>query len=678
MLFEKMADPVLLLKDNQIINGNEAILKLLAYPNKETFLNQSHWDISPKYQANDGLSSFEKANAMIALSLQLGHHRFDWQYLRYDNVIVLVEVTLTPLYVDDELLIHIAMRDITERKNAEDALLESELRWKFALEGAGDGVWDWNIETDHAVYSTRWKEMLGYTEHDIQPTNQEWQTRIHLDDQAMVAGKMQAYLQGTAPVYRVEYRIKCKDNSYKWILGRGMVVSRDQQGRPLRIIGTHTDITTLKEAELILRTHKEIAEFDVEVKNLALIDNTQKILAEIKRNASLEEKIKKDKRLASVAFESAQSMYITDPQCFFLNINQTFSKVTGYDMAELVGKKASILKSGYHDAKVYEQLWTTLIATGAWSGELWNKKKTGEIHLELVSIVAVVNEQCCVTHYVVTATDISKLNAYEAGLIEAKEKAERFSTLKSQFIASMSHEIRTPMSAIIGFSGLALYQDMPEKVRDYLQNINTASTSLLGILQDILDFTKLEAGRVVIESVPFNVLDLFATIDILFSGAAQQKGLVFTIVHDGNIPLELMGDKFRLQQVLINLVGNAIKFTAQGNVKLEITLQSISLSEVCLLFCVSDTGIGIALEDQDKLFIEFSQVDGSFSRQYGGTGLGLVISKELVELMGGEITVVSARNKGSSFSFALPFTLLKKPVGYMTQLMAINQEVPYK
>jgi PAS domain S-box-containing protein len=372
--------------------------------------------------------------------------------------------------------------------------------------------------------------------------------------------------------------------------------------------------------------------------------------------------------ISAVAFNAAQSMFVTDDQGFFQDVNSAFTATTGYTLAELVGKTPSILKSGRQDEVFYQLMWLEIKSQGYWLGELWNKRKNGEIYLEQVSIVQVMDVEHKVTHYVATFTNVSQIKAYEAGLIEAKEKAERYSTLKSQFIASMSHEIRTPMTAIIGFSELALNQDMSEKVQAYVEKINIASNSLLGILQDILDFTKLEAGRVVIDALPFNILDLLGTIHTLFSGAAQQKGLEFTIVRDSVIPFEWIGDKLRLQQVLINLIGNAIKFTAQGSVKLEISLQAMTSSHMQLLFCVTDTGIGISLEDQSKLFIEFSQVDGSISRQYGGTGLGLAISKELVELMGGEISVLSQTNEGSTFSFALQFDFNKTSIGHNADL----------
>jgi PAS domain S-box-containing protein len=411
---------------------------------------------------------------------------------------------------------------------------------------------------------------------------------------------------------------------------------------------------------------------------IVTITLTPKALKELNYKQQLEEEIVNNSRIATATFESVQSMYLTDAQGYFLNVNQAFSELTGYSMADLAGKKARILNAERQDAEFFKQLGEILVRDGHWSGEVKHKKKNGEFFLELVNIIAVKDQLGCITHYVANCINLDIVRAYESGLIEAKDKAERFSTLKTQFIASMSHEIRTPMAAIIGFSQIALLEDMPDEIRIYLQDINTASNSLLGILNDILDFTKLEAGYVAIENHPLSIHDLLGSIDKLFKGSAQQKGIAFFIGHDSTIPLELMGDKLRLQQVLTNLIGNAIKFTEQGSVKLEITLEKMTSTQVQLLFTVTDTGIGIALEHQDRLFKEFSQVDGSFSRKYGGSGLGLVISKELVELMGGEIVVVSEKGLGSSFSFALLFDVIKESISYNDESTAINQKLSFE
>ncbi|MEY3882228.1 MAG: hypothetical protein RIQ94_3024 [Pseudomonadota bacterium] len=328
-------------------------------------------------------------------------------------------------------------------------------------------------------------------------------------------------------------------------------------------------------------------------------------------------------------------------------------------------------------------MWQSINTDGKWSGEIWNRKKNDELYLVQLSIVKVVNTQGITTNYVGTLVDITQRKQYETDLIVAKERAEHFLKLKSQFIANMSHEIRTPMAAIIGFSELALYMNTKDndKVTNYLKNIYTASTSLLGILNDILDFSKLEVGCIVIDSIPFNFNALLDAINSIFSGAALQNGIDFTIEIDSlvpklNMPFELIGDKLRLQQVLTNLIGNAIKFTKQGRIKLKISLISINLTHARILFCVSDTGIGINEEDKSKLFKSFSQVDGSITRTYGGTGLGLAISSELLELMGSQISVTSAVGVGSSFSFELlmgvPSTYIEDPINKSVLLSMFN------
>jgi len=641
-LFEKMADPVMLIKDDCFINCNEASLKQLGYPDKTTFLNQHPWDISPEFQA-DGQSSKEKGQTLIALALQQGYQRFDWLHQGYNGELISVEVTLTAINIMNEPLLHVAWRNNTDKE-----LLVSQLKKASALQDAIFNSRNFSsIATDVngviQIFNVGAEVMLGYNADEV----------MNIMTPADLSDKKELFLRAEA--LSVEFDITLHS-------GFEALIYKAARG-----------IEDIYELTYLC---KDGSQLPAQVSVTALRDDQQEIIGYllIGTDNTARKLVEKDMLVASVAFESAQSMYITDPDGYFLNVNQAFILSTGYNMAELMGNNASILSSGQNDTSYYQAMWDALFSAGVWSGEVWNKKKNGELFLELVNIIAVKGEDNLVTHYVVNCVDISQLKAYETGLIDAKEKAERFSTLKSQFIASMSHEIRTPMTAIIGFSDLALLEDMPEEVKGYVKNINIASKSLLGILQDILDYTKLEAGRVVIEALDFNVLDLLNTTSTLFLGAAQQKGLSFTINRDNALPLELIGDKLRLQQVLTNLVGNAIKFTKQGGVKLELALQSISLSQVQVLFSVTDTGIGISHDDQDKLFIEFSQVDGSFTRQYGGTGLGLAISKELVELMGSKISVDSDANLGSTFSFVLQFDINKAAVSYTTHLTEINEQ----
>ncbi|MEI6145962.1 MAG: CHASE domain-containing protein [Methylococcales bacterium] len=259
---------------------------------------------------------------------------------------------------------------------------------------------------------------------------------------------------------------------------------------------------------------------------------------------------------------------------------------------------------------------------------------------------------------VVSFTDITERKQKDRLLLVAKERAENLAKTKSQFLANMSHEIRTPMAAIIGFSELALLHDMPKKVGDFLKNINTASNKLLIILNDILDLSKLEAGKMQLNLSPFSLDDLQNTLYNLFINSANNKDLNLTINVANNVPEYLIGDNVRIRQVLINLLGNAIKFTNQGEVTLNISLQQLDETQALVLFAVTDSGIGIAQEQQDKLFLPFSQVDDGYARNYEGTGLGLVISQDLVKMMNSLIKVDSHLDLGSSFSFELMLPLV--------------------
>ncbi|CAK0772202.1 two-component system, sensor histidine kinase [Gammaproteobacteria bacterium] len=250
--------------------------------------------------------------------------------------------------------------------------------------------------------------------------------------------------------------------------------------------------------------------------------------------------------------------------------------------------------------------------------------------------------------HLVTLYDITELK-------RAKEAAEQTARLKSEFLANMSHEIRTPMNGIIGLSELALYQPLSEEIEGYLEKIHCSAKSLLGILNDILDYSKIEAGRMTIELAPFDLDTLLETLQNLFSQRASEKNLQFKIsIFPEQTPRQLIGDALRLQQVLSNLIGNAIKFTDRGHVFLKVTSYPLDVLEFQFRFEVEDTGIGMSEKTIQNLFQPFTQADGSISRRFGGTGLGLAISRELLVRMGSEFQVKSAPGQGSVFQFEVP------------------------
>ena len=256
-----------------------------------------------------------------------------------------------------------------------------------------------------------------------------------------------------------------------------------------------------------------------------------------------------------------------------------------------------------------------------------------------------------------TARDITERKQIGRELARAKEAAEAATRAKGEFLANMSHEIRTPMNGIIGMIGLTLKTTLTTKQRDYLSKAHTSSRALLGIINDILDFSKIEAGKLVIEQIGFQLQDLLEDISDMFSEMAGTKGVELVVARDKDVPSPLIGDPLRVQQVLINLIGNAIKFTDEGSVMVRVSVVTRDAASARLMFTVRDTGIGIASENIARLFSSFTQADESTTRKYGGTGLGLAISSQLVGLMGGEFAVVSAPGQGSTFSFMLSLPL---------------------
>jgi PAS domain S-box-containing protein len=393
---------------------------------------------------------------------------------------------------------------LRELEQKEAALRESEYRWKFAIEGSGDGMWDWTIPDRTVFFSTRWKEMLGFADDEIGHGLEEWETRVHPEDKAKTLAEVQACLDGKTAVYVSEHRIRCKDGSYKWVLDRGMVVSRDRDGRALRMIGTHSDITQRMRSERELDSHR--------------------------------------------------------------------------------------------------------------------------LHLE--EMVA----------------------SRTAELAHAKEAAEAASVAKSVFLANMSHEIRTPMNAIIGLTHLLRRADPTPEQADRLEKVDTAANHLLAIINDILDVSKIEAGKLVLEDTDFSLPAIFAQVQSLVSEPARDKGLVVE-ADPGDAPLWLRGDPTRLRQALFNYTSNAIKFTEHGSVSLRAVRLHESGGTVLIRFEVTDTGIGIAPEKLGSLFHAFEQADASTTRKYGGSGLGLVITRRLAELMGGEVGAESTAGSGSTFWF---------------------------
>jgi PAS domain S-box-containing protein len=405
------------------------------------------------------------------------------------------------------------IQDVTTQHLAEQARRDSEQRLAMAIEGAALGLWDWDIPSGHVTFNERWADMLGYRLGEIEPHISTWEQLIHPDDASAANDALLRHLRGETPSYHCEHRLRHRDGHWVWVADAGRVLVRDEQGRPLRAVGIHQDISERRRLDAELEQHRDHLE-------------------------------------------------------------------------ELVTQRT-------------------------------------------------------------------------AQLAEARERAEAASRAKSAFLANVSHEIRTPMNAIVGLTRLLRRSAATPEQTERLKKVETASHHLLALINDVLDLSKIEAGRLELEQADFALAGVIEHVGTMITEAAQAKHLalrselVSQLGPGQPMPVWLRGDPTRLRQALLNFAGNAVKFTEAGHITLRVRLLERAGTRVRLRFEVEDSGIGVGAEQRQRIFEPFEQSDASISRRHGGTGLGLAIARRLVEAMGGEVGLRSETGQGSCFWFTV-------------------------
>ncbi len=335
-------------------------------------------------------------------------------------------------------------------------------------------------------------------------------------------------------------------------------------------------------------------------------------------------------------------------------VNDAVTRISGYDEEELIGQTPRILQGTGTSRDVLDELKTSLMKGKSFKGELQNYTKDGIAYWLDISIVPVKDDKGNITHFAAIERDITGRKALEKEMQINREAAEVANRAKDDFLANMSHELRTPMNGIIGLSELLMEMDLPDDQNELTDAINSSSRNLLILLNDILDLSKIEAGELTLEHIPFETRrTVRQTIDLL-RPMASRKGIVLDSSISPIVPERIMGDPARLQQIMNNLISNAIKFTEVGYVRIDISSTRDHVGDPVLNIRFEDTGIGIPEEKCDSIFQKFTQADVSTARKYGGTGLGLSITKELVEIMGGIIGVDSVEGKGTTFHVEIP------------------------
>lgn len=456
-----------------------------------------------------------------------------------------------------------------------------------------------------------------------------------------------------------EYTLRRKDTGETWIGSYNLAPIRDKGGNIVGSVVTARDITERKAVERKLREA-------LEEQRLARLASLSLMEDAINSKHAAEQSARELRKLSMAVEQSPESIVITDLHANIVYVNQNFLRQTGYSNDELIGQNPRLLQSGKTPRENFIALWETVSQGTPWKGEFYNRRKDGSEYIDFAIVAPLRQPDGCISHYVSVQEDITEkkriaeeLDGHRYHLEqlvserthqfeEAKLAAEVANVAKTTFLANMSHEIRTPMNAIIGLTHLLRSEDVTPQQAERLSKIEGASQHLLSIINDILDLSKIEAGRIQLENRDFHLYDILDHVQSLIIEQAASKSLTIEIDPDA-VPLWLRGDPTRLRQAVLNYAGNAVKFTKRGRIILRAKLLEEDDERLLLRFEVEDTGIGIAPEKLPKLFQAFEQADVSTIRKYGGTGLGLAITRHLAQLMGGEIGVESTPGVGSIF-----------------------------
>jgi hypothetical protein len=420
-------------------------------------------------------------------------------------------------------------------------------------------------------------------------------------------------------VWHGQVKNRAKDGHYYWVAAT-VVPFMDETGKPYQYVSMRTDITEQKSMEL-------------------KVDNDHRLLQ-------------------NVMDTLGEGVYMLDVDGRCTYLNREAEAIIGWTSEELRGKKLhdmihAQLPDGTPVAEADCPVHKSMLAKKVFRSEMDYFQHKNGIVFPIAIVASPMLDGDEIIGSVAAFQDVSERKFTERELLSAKEAAEAASRAKGDFLATMSHEIRTPMNGIIGMTELALDTELSDEQREYLSLVKSSADALLCIINDILDFSKIESGKMELEPVDFDVRSLFVAVEKSLALRAGQKGLELVYDVDGDIPAVLVGDQGRLRQVLINLLGNAIKFSDQGAVALRMRLLKSVGSAVTVRIEVADQGIGISPEQQAYIFEAFTQADTSTTRRYGGTGLGLAISSQLVAAMGGQLTVTSELGEGSVFGFTI-------------------------
>ncbi|EHQ30519.1 PAS domain-containing hybrid sensor histidine kinase/response regulator [Mucilaginibacter paludis] len=612
VIFEQSTDAHLLIDETGIIDCNNAAVQMLRCENKAHLLSCHPAIFSPEYQP-DGQKSIDKAKKMDSLAYEKGTHRFEWVHQRMDGKEIFVEVTLNAIAFNQKRVLLVVWHDITQRKKAEEKLKRNESLLSETQALTHSGSWEIDLKTGRNFWSAEAFRIFGLEPVGAGPDTEEFDRMIHPDDREKYINAIKQALKGGL-TSNFDLRIILKTGELKYIQAIGKPFYNDQ-GVATRLYGAIIDITKYKKAEeAILMKQAQLNTFiEVSPAPIAVFDKEMRYIA-------------------------ASDLWKQDYKLERKNI----IGVCHYDLFP---------EASLHWRQIHERGMAGEILSNTEDSFVRKNGRTQWFRWEIRPWFETDKEIGGIIMFTEIITD-RKLA--EQALIQAKEQAENAASAKTQFLSTMSHEIRTPMNAVIGFTHLLLQNPREDQV-EYLKILKFSGENLLVLINDILDFSKIEAGKLEFEHVDFNLKDLVRNIRAAMQQRAIEKGIQLKLLVDEDLPQAVIGDPVRLGQILSNLISNALKFTSVGKVVVSASLVSRNNEYTIVSFEVKDTGIGIPTEKQQAIFESFTQASSDTTRKYGGTGLGLTITKRLLEMQGSAIQLDSEPGKGSTFSFNLQF-----------------------
>ena len=499
-------------------------------------------------------------------------------------------------------------------RNRGRQLQESRQTLELITETVAEVFWVGGIEQPSITYLSPAFEKIWRRPRALpNGSAQAFAETVHEEDRRRVVGDLALCRKGRP--FEHEFRIRRPDGSIRWIWGRGFPI-KDARGGVEHMVGVMQDITERRQAEDDLKRAKQF--------------------------------------LDKVVNAAPDPIFVKDRDHRWQVLNDAFCALVGVEREKMLLKTDFDICSPA-EAEVFRQMDEKAFASNGEniSEEIFTDQ-TGRAH-NLVTKKSAFTDIDGNQYLVGTTRDITAAKQAESALHEARRAAEQANRAKSEFLANMSHEIRTPMTAILGLARLLEEAGLGQQEGDYVRQIRGSAQLLLGILNDILDVSRIEAGRLDLECTEFSLPEVIATIVDIVSLSAREKNLAVTSAIEDRVPPMVVGDPLRLKQILLNLMGNAVKFTEVGEVDLRLAVEEESAEGIMLRFSIRDTGIGIAAERRDHLFQAFTQGDSSTSRRFGGSGLGLAIASKLVTLMGGKMDLSSQPGAGSEFRFTARF-----------------------